>query len=186
VLPTCEINPESTMTKLLELLNASNKIAIALVLAGLVFLLNETFHFIPFPIPYALAGWMTLASVLGACVLFANITAWFYSVAGQGGKGLRRWWNAWTVMSRLNELTSREQLALFWIAYHPNKTISGSRFLEPFKRLSDKGYLIATDPSGVVQGFKVNSRVYAGKKKLRKLLPERVHHYDGDMAPPRR
>src|SRR5713226_4756458 len=112
------------MNTLLGLLNTSNKIAIALLLAGLVFLLDKTFGFLPFPIPDALAGWLTVASVLGACVLFANIVAWLYSVAGQGGKGLRRWWKAWTVMSRLDELTDREKLALYWIAYHPNKTIS--------------------------------------------------------------
>ena len=90
------------MNTLLGLLNTSNKIAIALLLAGLVFLLDKTFGFLPFPIPDALAGWLTVASVLGACVLFANIVAWLYSVAGQGGKG----WKAWTVMSRLDELTN--------------------------------------------------------------------------------
>jgi hypothetical protein len=172
------------MTKLLQLLNASNKIALALLLAGLVFFADRTFRFLPFALPDALAGWVTAASVLGACVFVANIIIWCWYVASRGGKGLKRWWKAWTVMNRLDELTDRERLALFWIAYHPEKTISGGRFEDPFNRLVGKGYLIATDPSPFTQGLRVNPRVYARKRKLRDLISKNLHYLEGDFAAP--
>src|SRR5262245_35155476 len=136
--PDRAVHLRSNPMKLLELISASNKIAFALLLAGLVLLLDQHYQFLPFPIPSGSGGWITTAAVLGAWMLVASITAWMLSVVGQSHKGFKSWWQSWTVMDRLDELTHRERLALYWIAYHPEKPIVGSRYLEPFKRLCDK------------------------------------------------
>jgi hypothetical protein len=67
---------------------------------------------------------------------------------------------------------------------YPGENVNGSRFEEPFQRLCEKGYLIATDVTGRKQGFKVNSRVYAGKKKAAKVVPEEYHYISGDYDAP--
>ena len=87
-------------------------------------------------------------------------------------------------MNRLDELTPRERLALYWIAHHKGKNVSGSRYADPFNRLCKKGYLISTDETGRVQSFKVNPRVYAEKDKLLPYIPERFRYIKGDYAHP--
>ena len=87
-------------------------------------------------------------------------------------------------MNRLDELTPRERLALYWIAHHKGADVSGSRYADPFNRLCKKGYLIATDETGRVQSFKVNPRVYVKKDKLLPYISEKVRYIKGDYDHP--
>jgi hypothetical protein len=170
--------------KLLQLLHASNKYGLALVFMGIVFYLDQSLGFLPFRLSEAQAGWVIVATLLGAGMSVADFIARLCSLAGRGWRTLCRWWKARTVMNRLDELTAREQLALYWIAHHKGENVSGSRYADPFQRLCKKGYLIATDETGAVQSFKINRRVYAKKSKLLPYIPESYRHISGDYDHP--
>lgn len=89
--------------KLLQLLHASNKYGLALVFLGAVFYLNRSLGFLPFHLSEAQAEWVTVAALLGARMLVADFIVWLCSLAGKGWRALRHWWEARTVMNRLDE-----------------------------------------------------------------------------------
>jgi hypothetical protein len=172
------------LDKLLELLNASTKVGFALVFAGAAFLLGRAYGLWAVALPEHQLAYVIYAMLLGAGFLIARFLLLCWVITRFAGLKLRIWLNAWTVMNRIGELNRREQLALYWIAHHKDETISGSRYTDPFNRLCAKGYLIATDNTGAVQGFKVNPRVYSQKKKLLKFVPEQYHHLSGNFDHP--
>lgn len=152
--------------KIIELINASSKIAFALALSAAVIFVGQYYQKWPFTLLQDQLGYVLYAGLVGFGVLLLNFLrlAWALLVLAYYGCKLR--FNNLTVLRRLGDLTLDQQVALLWSAHHPKAIIEGSPLEEPFRGLCKKGFLYMTDKTLFPQAFRVNRMVYWGKQKI--------------------
>lgn len=168
----------------LKLLAASDKIGFALVFAGLGLIVGNHYNALPFALPPEQMAYVQFGTLLGMGMLLASFLTWIVRAIIKRFAKLKLWWWRLTVISRVCELTPREQLALYWIAYHKGESVVGSRYTDPFQRLCQKGFLIATDFTGANQSFKVSPWVYWRRRKIAGYVDQKFRHLSGDYAAP--
>jgi hypothetical protein len=169
---------------LLKLLAASSKIGFAITFAGLGLITGNYYGALPYTLPVEQMGYIQFGTLLGIGMLLASVLASMGTVVRRKFASVQRWWWRQTVISRVGELTPREQLALYWIAHHKDQSIVGSRYTDPFQRLCQKGFLVSTEITGANQSFGVSRWVYWRKRKIARFVDPKFHHLSGDFEAP--
>jgi hypothetical protein len=156
--------------KLIELLNASTKVAFGLAFAAVVIFVGQYYKQWPFMLLQGELGYILVGGLLGAGILLFQLLRFFgqlaWALALLGYYAVRLWRKNQNVMSRLGDLTLEQQADLLWIAHHPKAIIEGSPLVEPFRGLRNKGFIFLTDETLFPQAFRVNRKVYSSKAKI--------------------
>ena len=161
--------------KVIELINASTKVAFALALAAVVIFVGQYYQKWPFTLLQDQLGYVLYAGIVGGGVLVFNFLWLVGALLVRAYDGCKLRLKKLTVLGRLGDLTLDQQAAILWIAHHSEATIQGSPLEEPFRGLCNRGFLYTTDKSRFPQAFRVNRIVYWGKQKIAAKFPKHIY-----------